>query len=169
MGAKGRGWKIRKCSFITKDGGSGSSDRAVTFLRYYSSVAGREGAGAISALLLSPSRDCVCYLHFPVILCFHYVQDGLHTEDTSLLSLQFPTPPASSAQLPKPALPGFQGCIPAPMSHWPSVVCVSTQLELLLLASLALLGALWCYCKIQQASGMQWQIFKGQSYPKAQY
>lgn len=169
MGAKGRGWQIRKCFFITKGEGGGSSDGAVTLLRHYSSLAGREGAGEISAFPSSPSRDCVCYLHFPVILCFHYVQDGFHTCDTSLLSLQFPTPPTSSAQVPKPALPGSQGCIPAPMSHWPSVVCVSTQLELLLLASLALLGALWCYCEIQQASGMQWQIFKGQCCPKAQY
>lgn len=79
MGTKGRGWPIRKCSFITEGDGGGSNDGAVTLLRHYSSLTGREDAGAISALPLSPSRDCVCYLHFPVILCFHYVQDGLHT------------------------------------------------------------------------------------------
>lgn len=106
MGAKGRGWQIRKCSVITKGEGGGSHD-AVILLRHYSSVTGREGAGAVSALPLFPSRDCVCYPHFAVTLCCHCVQDGLHTLDTSLLSLQRPAPQTSSSQ----------GCIPAPMSH----------------------------------------------------
>ena len=60
------GWQIRKCSFFTKGEGGGSCGRAVTLLRHYSSVTGGEDS-FISALPLFPSRDCDCYLHFPVI------------------------------------------------------------------------------------------------------
>lgn len=113
MGAKRRGRQTRKCSFITKGEEGGSSDGAVTSLRHCSSLTGER---VLEQFLLFFYPLCLlstlpCYLVFsPCTGWFPYIR-------TSLLSLQFLAPLGSSAQLPKPALPGSQGCVPALLNH----------------------------------------------------
>lgn len=93
-GAKCGGWQIRKSSFSTKGEGGGSCGGAVTLLRHYSSVTGREDTGAIPLFLLFlcslVGTVTVTYTSLLTSLCFHCIWDVLHMLDTSLFSLWCP-------------------------------------------------------------------------------